>query len=127
MFSLETDTDVIFSLELKAILKGILLAEKLNISDVWIESDSLFAVNIIAKKSTPPWKDINLINKISETLVKFNQWSISHCWREGNAVADCLSKRNYTFKGLDLPPWTVTQDLMELLHRDRNGEKFVRL
>ncbi|XP_077228447.1 uncharacterized protein LOC143861406 [Tasmannia lanceolata] len=90
--------DPINLLELQAILMGIQLAAKHKFKNVWIESDSSLAVNIINNNAQCPWKAIPVLEHIRRSLQNFHSWKASHIWREGNAVSDILSKLDFSFK-----------------------------
>ncbi|XP_077252590.1 uncharacterized protein LOC143891996 [Tasmannia lanceolata] len=127
MFSVDTDMEDIYVLELKAIFQGIILAKAKSYSKIWIESDSQFAVNIILKQESTPWNCWNLVSDIFTTLEGFVSWKITHSWREGNSPADLLSKPSYPFKGLDIPVEHSTAQLLHLIEEDRNEVKYARV
>ncbi|XP_077252631.1 uncharacterized protein LOC143892041 [Tasmannia lanceolata] len=54
MFSLNCAPTPIHLLEIDAIINGVLLAESMNIKNLWIESDSLTAVKVIQNSSPCP-------------------------------------------------------------------------
>ncbi|XP_077252703.1 uncharacterized protein LOC143892126 [Tasmannia lanceolata] len=126
IFSISVDKDEIFSLEIQAICEGIGVAEKLGISNLWIETDSTFAVDSINKKTDPPWKKLDQIFKARHKLGGMN-WKISHIWREANAAADFLSKRNCPFKGVDIPLEGIPEPLHQILCDDMRGKFYQRL
>ncbi|XP_077252387.1 uncharacterized protein LOC143891738 [Tasmannia lanceolata] len=92
LFSVEAPAEEIFLRELRAISKRFKLAKHHAASSLWIESDSLFTVQIILDKVNPPWKSQFLLREIHKNHHSFAEWHISHCWRGRNALADFLSK-----------------------------------
>ncbi|XP_077249345.1 uncharacterized protein LOC143888834 [Tasmannia lanceolata] len=115
MFSIRHACEEIHILELKAILHGIRLAKSKNILRIWIESDSLTAVNVIKKIWACPWKAIPVVADIREALSPLHQWDKSHVWREANSAADFLSKPDCSYEGDDIPGSTCPPSLKKLL------------
>ncbi|XP_077253759.1 uncharacterized protein LOC143892780 [Tasmannia lanceolata] len=126
-FSVIRKSEPIHHLELEAILQGIILADKLNISKIWIESDSLSAVQVINMGQNCPWAKIPTVEGIHNALSKFISWEISHIWREANGAADYLSKKDYPSKGISLPPVQLPHDLKAIITADSNGTQYLRL
>ncbi|XP_077228461.1 uncharacterized protein LOC143861420 [Tasmannia lanceolata] len=125
-FSVNTQKDEIFSLEIKAICIGVEVAKRLGITHLWIEADSNFAVNSFAKLSDPPWKNLSEISKCWKFLNTID-WKITHIWREANSVADLLSKRDYPCKSLNIPLQCIPNYLRDSISRDISGEMYLRL
>ncbi|XP_077215797.1 uncharacterized protein LOC143850430 [Tasmannia lanceolata] len=126
LFSVETSKDEVYLLELQAILMGTLLALSKQVSKIWIEADSLIAVDILNKKIDAPWKSTHVISEIRRVLNSFESWRVTHCWRESKAPADYPSKRLRPCKGIDIIPLLITPILMDLIHEDREGTIFLR-
>lgn len=81
--------------EVQAALFGILWCSDQNCQDLILELDSLLVVNMILGKYNTPWRlkeGVTLIQqKVQQHGIK-----IKHCYREGNEVADALSKHATT-------------------------------
>ncbi|XP_077230182.1 uncharacterized protein LOC143863402 [Tasmannia lanceolata] len=126
IFSLKVHTGSIHLLELQAILHGLLLARNHNLTNIWVESDSLVAVNVVLKKFKCPWKRIPTLAKIYKGLAETNSWCISHIWREANSVADFLSKPDCGVNGDDLNTESAPP-LLDLMALDSMGAIYTRL
>ncbi|XP_077232361.1 uncharacterized protein LOC143869152 [Tasmannia lanceolata] len=126
-FSLNTDLKSIHILEMDAILHGLELARKLNISNIWIESDSLVAVKIMNGSWDCPWRAKSLLNTIIKRLQEFHNWKVSHIWREANQPADYLSKPECPCKGMDIEVMGIPSQLVELVIQDSLGTRYPRL
>ncbi|KAL2486409.1 Uncharacterized protein Adt_31165 [Abeliophyllum distichum] len=79
--------------ELRAILDGIILAQRLGLSDLWVESDSTLAIHCITKGGGP-WHIQATIRHIRHLLV-LDRDTITHIYREGNQVADLLASEGW--------------------------------
>lgn len=109
--------DDIFSVELGAIWRGLVLALGLGIKDIWVESDSMSAVKTINREQSYNQKADTCLNKIWELLKKFDIYEITHSWRETNRAADHLAKtvmsgNDAVFLPDDFPPtlWSIIKD-----------------
>ncbi|XP_077232433.1 uncharacterized protein LOC143869758 [Tasmannia lanceolata] len=91
LFSINVDKIEIYELELQAIERGIDLALSMNCLNLWIESDSKLAVDIILGNVPVPWKHKQTLRQIRSYLEHLS-WRISHSWRERNCPANQLSK-----------------------------------
>ncbi|XP_077242385.1 uncharacterized protein LOC143882882 [Tasmannia lanceolata] len=98
-FSKNMENEEIQELEKQAIYQGILLAMEMKVENLWIETDSLYAVNVIKGAHNSPWKKKATFANIKKNLRSFKTRKISHTWREANAVADFLSKSDCPCKG----------------------------
>ncbi|XP_077228474.1 uncharacterized protein LOC143861432 [Tasmannia lanceolata] len=127
MFSVNVESEEILVLEIKAVLVGLRLAASLGLTNIWIEVDSKIAADVINGTSKTPWKCFACTQEIRQLLSSFLQWKISHIWREGNSVADFLSKRNCPCKGTALPPFLADPALLLLMDSDRIGSEYYRL
>ncbi|KAL2471104.1 Uncharacterized protein Adt_39240 [Abeliophyllum distichum] len=79
----------ILEAELRAILDGIILAQRLGLSVLWVESDSTLAIHCITKGGGP-WHIQATIRHIRH-LLSLDRDTITHIYREGNQVADLLA------------------------------------
>ncbi|XP_077237378.1 uncharacterized protein LOC143879071 [Tasmannia lanceolata] len=127
LFSSQTAKSEINIMELQAINRGLELAKSKNIGKIWVESDSLSAVETISKESKCPWKAIMLLDRIETLLSTFNNWKITHLWREGNQPADFLSKTDCICKGDDIQVQDIPPQLLVLIARDSTGAPHYRL
>ncbi|XP_077242485.1 uncharacterized protein LOC143882999 [Tasmannia lanceolata] len=126
-FSLNVDAQSIHGLELQAVQKGIMSASRLQLTRIWLESDSLFVVRIIEGKLDCPWKQWPLLAKIWALLTPFEDWKISHIWREGNAVTNFLSKRSFQIKNDVLGRADIPSDVVKPMELDASGMLYDRL
>ncbi|KAL2512503.1 Uncharacterized protein Adt_18103 [Abeliophyllum distichum] len=72
----------ILEAELRAIFDGIILVQRLVLSDLWIESNSTLAIHCITKGGRP-WSIQATLSYI-KYLLTFDRDTISHIYREGN-------------------------------------------
>ncbi|XP_077249091.1 uncharacterized protein LOC143888521 [Tasmannia lanceolata] len=127
MFSIRLGCEEIHLLEMKAILHGIRLALMGGHDSIWIESDSLTAVNVISKKWECPWKAIPIIEEIRDALLQFQSWKLTHIWREANGAADFLSKPDCCCEGPVISPSILPPKLRDILALDAAGHMYPRL
>lgn len=80
-----------FLVELWAIWRGLVLSFHLEIKSIWVESDSKSVVNTINRIQHCP-KGGTCLKQIWKLLSKFDEYRISHSWRETNRAADHLAK-----------------------------------
>ncbi|KAL2525897.1 Uncharacterized protein Adt_10951 [Abeliophyllum distichum] len=97
----------ILEAELRAILDGITLAQRLGLSVLWVESDSTLAIHCITKGGGP-WNIQATLRHIRH-LLALDRDTITHIFREGNQVADLLASEGwdrryyYEYSSQDLP------------------------
>ncbi|XP_077226482.1 uncharacterized protein LOC143859716 [Tasmannia lanceolata] len=127
MFSLRSGSEEIHLLEMKAILHGITLARTEGYNSIWIESDSLLAVNVLLEKWDCPWKAIPIVEEIRDALRNTPNWKLSHIWREANGAADFLSKPDCCCEGAVLLPSCIPRGLRDILDLDAAGHLYPRL
>ncbi|KAL2474270.1 Uncharacterized protein Adt_35006 [Abeliophyllum distichum] len=75
--------------EIRAILDGIILAQRIVPPDLWIESDSNLVIHCITR-GRGPWSIQATLCRIRH-LIAFDCDTISHIYCEGNQVADLLA------------------------------------
>ncbi|XP_077223014.1 uncharacterized protein LOC143856633 [Tasmannia lanceolata] len=126
VLSVNVESEPIYELEMLAIEKGVAMARVMGLDQIWIESDSKFAVDVVKGRAKTTWKKKNLIEKLSVALSLFRKWHISHSWREGNRAADFLSKRDCVCKGTIIQLDQIPQPLLEILQEDREGKIYYR-
>lgn len=118
--------DDVFSVELWAIWRGLVLALGLGIKVIWVESDSLSVVKTINGYKSCSHKAITCLNHIRELLGKFDDYKISHSWRETNMAADYLSKMNLSGKDVVLCPAHFPEKLLKIIEGDAQGMIYFR-
>ncbi|KAL2505032.1 RNase H domain-containing protein [Abeliophyllum distichum] len=97
----------ILEAELRAILDGIILAQRLGLSVLWVESDSTLAIHCITKGGGP-WNIQATLRHIRH-LLALDRDTITHIFREGNQAADLLASEGwdrryyYEYSSQDLP------------------------
>ncbi|XP_077232004.1 uncharacterized protein LOC143865684 [Tasmannia lanceolata] len=126
LFSIPASGDDITILELKAIDYGLSLAQEKALIRIWVESDSLNAINIINSQAPCPWKALTLLDKIYLGLADFVDWKVTHVWREANSAADFLSKEDCPCKGEDIPPSSIPISLKDIIASDSAGVPYTR-
>ncbi|KAL2471459.1 Uncharacterized protein Adt_39595 [Abeliophyllum distichum] len=115
----------ILEAELRAILDGIILAQRLGLSVLWVESDSTLAIHCITKGGGP-WNIQATLRHIRH-LLALDRDTITHIFREGNQVADLLASEGwdrryyYEYSSQDLP-----RRLRSLVQIDRFGLPTIR-
>jgi len=80
--------------ELRAISRGLQLAEGEGFRKVWIRTDSLVVVGMLTNKMQWHPEHHFLLQRCSNLLRK-EEWEvkITHCYREANQVADILANK----------------------------------
>ncbi|KAF7820958.1 reverse transcriptase [Senna tora] len=79
--------------EIWAIIVGLKLAKSFKYDHIFIESDSLLALNLINKGDVHQNHHLNnLIMYCRSILLTFNEVQTGHTYREGNSCADGLAK-----------------------------------
>ncbi|KAK1308196.1 hypothetical protein QJS10_CPA09g00976 [Acorus calamus] len=73
-------------LELQGILASLLLCKGFH-TKVWSETDS----SMVLGTGTIPWTTFEYLREIKEIVNSFNEWKITHVYREGNRVVDALA------------------------------------
>lgn len=67
-------------------------------SSLILEMDSLALMKIVTREWECPWKIVMLIKRI-RNYMKGGQLQITHTLREGNALADFLTNKCFSFAG----------------------------
>ncbi|KAF6149149.1 hypothetical protein GIB67_026005 [Kingdonia uniflora] len=125
-FVSNTTRDGIFSLELWAIWRGLVLAQGHGIKAVWVESDSESVVKVINKEiSYPPYAH-SCLTHIWKLLKRFEKHRVTHSWREANRAADHLSKMNLCGKDVVLWPKNFPEPLCIIIKEDAEGKLYRR-
>ncbi|XP_075098056.1 uncharacterized protein LOC142175373 [Nicotiana tabacum] len=79
------------SAEVHAALCGMKLCKDLNFGNIILEMHSLIVVNMIKGEYKVPWELMDKMETLKDMLQQL-QAQVVHCYREGNVVADELSK-----------------------------------
>lgn len=74
----------VFMIELRGISMALTTALDMGLSDIWIVSDSMNAVDIAEGKAATPWRARNILIRLQGLKRRFSRMRISHCWREAN-------------------------------------------
>ncbi|XP_077252329.1 uncharacterized protein LOC143891670 [Tasmannia lanceolata] len=126
MFSINVEREDILTLEILGVLTSLQQALQMGCGIIWLEVDSKSTADIINGLLTIPWRSFRRIKEIQLLLSRFQRWSITHIWREGNCVADFLSKRKCPGKGVNISPFLSPPALLQLLDSDRAGTEYYR-
>ncbi|XP_059074948.1 uncharacterized protein LOC131874981 [Cryptomeria japonica] len=78
--------------EFRVTLRGLQLGKELGVQKIHLEADSLNVINVIHCNSIPSWHLNQWIQSILALLATFDEFWISHIYREGNGEADRLLK-----------------------------------
>ncbi|XP_059073474.1 uncharacterized protein LOC131874219 [Cryptomeria japonica] len=78
--------------EFRAALRGLQLGKELGVQRIHLEGDSLNVVNVIRCNKIPSWRLNKWLQPIMVLLATFDEFWVSHIYREGNGEADRLSK-----------------------------------
>lgn len=84
--------------EFHVALKGLELGRELGARKIHLECDLLLTVKSIFQKCTPNWKLHKWLNQINFLLADFEDFKVSHIFREGNTLADELAKWVVSFR-----------------------------
>ncbi|XP_057823237.2 uncharacterized protein LOC131035539 [Cryptomeria japonica] len=76
----------------RAALRGLQLGKELGVQRIHLEGDSLNVVNAVRCNNSPSWRLDQWLQPILVLLATFDEFRISHIYREGNGEADRLSK-----------------------------------
>lgn len=120
--------DDIFSVELWAIWRGLVLALGLGVRVIWVESDSMSAVKTINKEQSYSQKAITslTLNHIWDLLDKFDKYAVTHTWRETNTAADHLSKMVVSGNDVVLFPQDFPGALWNIIKDDAQNKVYFR-
>lgn len=78
----------LWKVELYAICHTVEMASRMGIRNLWVESDSLYAVNLINSQYKPHWEARNMLLSFTENTRALQSFRVTHCWRESNRAAD---------------------------------------
>lgn len=86
-----------FQAELKVLLFGVRLVVERGFHRLHLELDSLTLIRMLSGEMECPWKLARELDELKEFKGYF--CSVTHCYREGNMVADALAKVGAAEKG----------------------------
>ncbi|XP_057836045.1 uncharacterized protein LOC131046339 [Cryptomeria japonica] len=78
--------------EFRAALRGLQLGKELWVQRIHLEGDSINVINVIHCNNIPSWCLNQWLQSILVLLATFDEFWVSHIYREGNGEADRLSK-----------------------------------
>ncbi|RDY06292.1 putative ribonuclease H protein, partial [Mucuna pruriens] len=115
----------VFLVELWAIWRGLVLSLGLGIKAIWVESDSMSVVKTVNREQLCLKAD-SYLKQIWKLLKKFDEYRITHSWRETNRAADHLAKM--VLWGNDVVLWPVDfpPTLCSIIKDDAKGKKYLR-
>lgn len=116
----------IFLVELWAIWRGLVLAWGQGVKVIWVESDSMSVVRTINREQPSGPKAYRCLKCIWILLSKFDNYKVSHAWRETNRAADYLAKM--VIRGNDVVLWPddFPDRLCSIIKKDAKGKKYLR-
>ncbi|GLJ43766.1 hypothetical protein SUGI_0911140, partial [Cryptomeria japonica] len=77
--------------EARALLHGVKLAFHLGIEKIHIEGDSQLITSSLSSHKIVSWEIQYILGEVWKLLPRLQDFKISHCFREGNKLADWLS------------------------------------
>ncbi|KAF2325765.1 hypothetical protein GH714_036981 [Hevea brasiliensis] len=125
LFVSKAHLDDIFLVELWAVWRGLVLAFGLGIKAVWVESDSMSVVKTINGEQSHRRKADRCLKHIWLLLRKFENYQVSHSWRETNKAADFLSKMVLEKTDV-LWPYDFPSGLQNIIKDDAQGRIYCR-
>lgn len=118
--------DDVFLVELWAVWRGLVLASRLRLKWIWVESDSESVVKTINKKQPYNAKATTCLKRIWELLKTFKNFRVTHSWRETNRAADYLSKMILDGSDVVLDPTDFPDTLNNIIKDDMEGKLYPR-
>lgn len=79
--------------ELESLNMGLDLARYLQINSFIIEGDSMVILHVVSSQKTYVSQLQYLLDKVLIQLKWFNVFSLSHCYKEANSIADYLANK----------------------------------
>ncbi|EOY15502.1 hypothetical protein QUC31_000569 [Theobroma cacao] len=118
--------DDIFLVELWAIWRGLVLASGLGIKVIWVESDSMSVVRTINREQFHGAKCSRCLKQIWKLLTMFDNYRVTHSWRETNKAADHLSRMVLRESDAVLWPVDFPDSLNNIIQDDARGKIYFR-
>lgn len=84
------EVNSVLEVELQAIKQGLKICRRFNLNNIWLEADSLTAIQLINSNTQTNWKLFPFIKHIKQQLQGIN-WQATHIFREANILADKLA------------------------------------
>lgn len=113
--------------ELVALERGLELVLEDGWSDVWVEGDSKFLVDIIAKKRRVSCAEVQKhVGHINSIIPALNNCMLTHIYREGNRAADKFAQMGYHFKKPQVWRHSPPKEVLRIVQEDAQGKKFIR-
>ncbi|XP_057843268.2 uncharacterized protein LOC131052704 [Cryptomeria japonica] len=78
--------------EFRASLRGLQLGKELGVQRIHLEGDSLNVINAIHCNNIPSWRLNQWLQPILALLATFDEFWVSHIYKEGNGDTNRLSK-----------------------------------
>ncbi|GMI94864.1 hypothetical protein HRI_003155700 [Hibiscus trionum] len=115
-----------FMVELSAIWRGLHLALSLGIRTIWIESDSLSVVKTINRQQPGGPSSGCYLSEIRKLLAHFDDYRVTHTWREANKAADYVSRMDVELKDVVFWPTDFPDTLHDIIKDDAQGKIYFR-
>ncbi|MBA0567710.1 hypothetical protein Golob_005255 [Gossypium lobatum] len=115
-----------FFVELWGIWRGLVLASGLGIKVIWVESDSMSVVKTINREQPYGPKSSQCLRQIWKLLTKFENYRVTHSWRETNKAADHLSRMVLRENDVVLWPADFPDTLSSIIKDDAQGKIYLR-
>ncbi|KAJ1425364.1 Ribonuclease H domain [Sesbania bispinosa] len=90
----------IMEAELWGILRGLNTASQIGLKQVIIEDDSVIALQFMEKGCPTSHLAFELVHRILQAAMLFDNLVWSHTFREGNSLANCFSKKGLQMNGI---------------------------
>ncbi|KAF8391095.1 hypothetical protein HHK36_023395 [Tetracentron sinense] len=116
-----------FSVELRAIKRGLVEAAVRGLMNVVVYSDSKGAVDMVNKKTEWPWSAAQNLIDISGLLSQFDRFVVTHVFRETNRAADLLAKFCNCIEEVSLGPRDFSFVLSQIIEEDARGCHYQRM
>ncbi|KAK1272492.1 hypothetical protein QJS04_geneDACA015181 [Acorus gramineus] len=113
-------------LEILGVKSGALMCAQLNLNKVLFETDSTTIVCWLQGRGAAPWTSRRDLIETMDVLSCFEDWSISHTYREANAPADLMAARQIPMGSKTISAQDIWTELDEALHKDWIGILYQR-
>ena len=77
--------------EAQALLVGLILEKRCNVSTIYIKGDSQVIINSCLSQTSHTWKLAYNLQQCQDLIDSFQATCFSHTLREGNKLANCLA------------------------------------